>query len=93
MAQIRRVDIDMKWQVSGAPRFSPYRYPPTIPLLPGHYRASFFFAGEPLAEIHGVTVKPFEPDAGNAAEGSVRWSCVAEDDDHTTLSKKPSDLR
>jgi hypothetical protein len=66
---------------------------PTIPLLPGHYRASFHFAGEPLAEIHGITVKPFEPDAGNAAEGSDRWSCVAEDDDHTILSKKPSDLR
>jgi hypothetical protein len=39
------------------------------------------------------TVEPFEPDAGNAAEGSDRWSCVAEDDDHTIFPKKPSDLR
>jgi hypothetical protein len=34
------------------------------------------FAGEPLAEIRGSAVKPFEPDAGNAAEGSGRWSVL-----------------
>jgi hypothetical protein len=54
---------------------------------------TWVFAGEPLAEIRGLTAKPFEPDAGNAAEGSVRWSCVAKDDDHTVLPKEPSDLR
>ena len=67
---------------------------PQLPLAPGDPSAlTWAFAGEPLAEIRGFTVKPFEPDAGNAAEGSERWSCVVKDDDHTVFPKEPSDLR
>jgi hypothetical protein len=68
--------------------------PPQLPLAPGESsELTSLFAGEPLAEIRGFSAKPFEPDAGNAAEGSERWSCVSNDDDHTVLPKEPSDLR
>ena len=68
--------------------------PYQLPLARGESSAlTWLFAGEPLAEIHDFTVKPLEPDAGNAAEGSERWSCVFNDDDHTVLPKEPSDLR
>ena len=67
--------------------------PPQLPLAPGEPSAlPWVFAGEPLAEIRGFSVKPFEPDAGNAAEGSGRWSCAFNDDDHTVFPKEPSDL-
>jgi hypothetical protein len=68
--------------------------PLQLPLAPGESsELTSLFAGEPLAEIRGFSAKPFEPDAGNAAEGSERWSCVSNDDDHTVLPKEPSDLR
>ena len=49
---------------------APDSSPLNFPLRPENPRHYLTFAGEPLAEIRGFTVKPFEPDAGNAAEGS-----------------------
>jgi hypothetical protein len=44
--------------------------PSTSPCARRTLGVNLLFAGEPLAEIRGFTVKPFEPDAGNSAEGS-----------------------
>jgi hypothetical protein len=53
--------------------FEAPQLPPCAQRIPG---VNLSFAGEPLAEIRGSAVKPFEPDAGNAAEGSGRWSVL-----------------
>jgi hypothetical protein len=34
-----------------------------------------FLQGSLWLRFTGFAVEPFEPDAGNAAEGSERWSC------------------
>src|SRR5260370_39936683 len=72
------------------PRANRHREFPCFQVITG---PASFLQGSLWLRFAVFTVEPFEPDAGNAAEGSDRWSCVAEDDDHTIFPKKPSDLR
>jgi hypothetical protein len=63
-----RPNASGSWLLLVAPQL-----PPCAQRIPG---VNLCFAGEPLAEIRGSAVKPFEPDAGNAAEGSGRRSVL-----------------